>query len=131
MRYPKYLFLTYGDSQWWSNFNDDECTSDDIAHALEFSLAVSYFHMLLREKMFYNTCYDATWALAYVLHGIIEDIDLYVGDYVSDYVDDNATDMEYGCSYSSDGIENSRELHSLINEGLRNINFTGKSVSKL
>jgi hypothetical protein len=140
MTYPKYLFLTYGTrgSQWWisqCSLSDDECNSDDIAHVLEFSLAVSYFHTLLEDKMFYNTCYDATWALARALHGVVEDIDLYIGDYISDYVDDNnMTDMEYGCSCSShmiDSIVNSREVHSLINKGLWSVKFTGKSVRKL
>ena len=84
--------------------------------------------------MFYNTCYDATWALALALNGVIEDIDLYIGDYISDYEDDNVTYMEYSCNCSSqmiDSIENSRELHSLINKGLWSVKFTRKSVSKV
>ena len=143
MRFPKYVFLTYGiyGSQWWlsqSNPYDEECSSDDIAHALEFSLAVSYFHTLMGEKIFYNTCYDATWALALALNGVIEDIDLYIGDYIGDYIsdydDDNVTYMEYSCDCSGqmiDSIENIRELHSLINKRLWSVNFTGKSVSKV
>ena len=136
MRYPKYVFLTYGthNSEWWisqSNQNDDECDSDDIAHTLEFSLAVSYFHTFSGENMFYNTCYDATWALAQALDGVFEDINLYIGD---NCTDDDVTDMEYSCSCSSqmvDSTESSRELHSLINKQLWSVNFTGKSVSKV
>lgn len=136
MRYPKCVFLTYGthNSEWWisqSNQIDDECDSDDIAHTLEFSLAVSYFHTFSGENMFYNTCYDAIWALAQALDGVFEDIDLYIGD---NCTDDDVTDMEYSCSCSSqmvDSIESSRELHSLINKQLWSVNFTGKSVSKV
>ena len=131
MKYPKYLFLTYRTyefqllvSQFQSNHTDEECTSDDIANALQFSLAISTFHTLKRDKLFYYTCYDATWALAHALDGVMDDIDWHI----SDYVNDNATEVECSCSQMVNNFGGSSELHSLINGKLRTINFTGISV---
>ena len=108
---------------------DEECNSDDIANALQFSLAVSTFHTPKRDKLFYYTCYDATWALAHAIDGVMDDIDWYI----SDYMNDNATDVECSCSPTGpvDNFGSSSELHSLINRQLRTINFTGISVSKV
>lgn len=52
MKYPKYLFLTYGsyESQWWTMDDDQtdlmECTPSDRADVLQFSLAALHFPSL-------------------------------------------------------------------------------------
>ena len=46
IKYPKYVFLTYGSyqSQWWSSDEvSDECSPEEIAEVLHFSLAALYF----------------------------------------------------------------------------------------
>ena len=57
MKYPKYLFLTYGsyESQWWS-FEDDsisddhtKCSPQERAEVLEFSLAAVHFPSASRD----------------------------------------------------------------------------------
>ena len=72
MKYPKYVFLTYGfyKSQWWINY-EETCSPYDIAEVLQFSLAALHFNIPCRDKMFYQFCYDAIWVLAYTLHGSI------------------------------------------------------------
>ena len=72
MKYPNYVFLTYGSykSQWWINY-EENCSPDDIAKVLQFSLAALHFDVSCRDKMFYHFCYDATWVLAHTLHGSI------------------------------------------------------------
>ena len=77
MKYPKYMFLTYGsyESRWWANQSndaDDTCSPDDIAEVLQFSLAVLHFHIPSRDNLFYHSCYDATWSLAYALDKAME-----------------------------------------------------------
>ena len=77
MRYPKYVFITYGayEHQWWvsqSNHSDDECSSDDIANMLQYSLAVTHFNTLMKDNMIYHVCYDAVLSLAYALERVVE-----------------------------------------------------------
>ena len=47
MKYPQYLFLTYGsyESQWWAAQMDEEvnCNPQDRAEVLQFSLAALHF----------------------------------------------------------------------------------------
>ena len=125
MQYPKYVFLTYGtyEPQWWvsqSNPTDDECTSDDIAYTLQFSLAVSQFTTSTRENnnIFYHVCYDAVFSLAYALERVFEN-----EDNKTSWNMCNKTKSEC-CQY----IDNSY-TSSLINERLRDTDFIGCSVS--
>ena len=53
MKYPKYLFLTYGsyESQWWTLEDDeklDDCSPKDRAEVLQFSLAALHYPPLRR-----------------------------------------------------------------------------------
>jgi hypothetical protein len=77
MRYPKYMFLSYGmyDSHWWmgKKMSIDECSSGDIAEVLQYSLAAIHFHKPYRSNATFNhSCYDATYTLAFALNKTIE-----------------------------------------------------------
>ena len=114
MQYPKYVFLTYGTYEplWWisqSNHSDDGCSSDDIAHTLHYSLAVSYFNASMRDNMFYHVCYDAVFSLANVLDRVIENDAL---KHMNDKINYQCIDSSYATNVSS-----------LINEQLRDKNL--------
>ena len=81
MKYPKYVFLTYGsyESQWWTTHSNETkdivgCSPDDIAEVLQFSLAALHFRTPSRDNLFYHSCYDATWTLAYALNRTMDGI---------------------------------------------------------
>ena len=121
MRYPKYVFLTYGtyEPQWWmsqGNHSEDECTSDDLAHTLQYSLAVSHFNTSMFNSILYHACHDAVYSLAYALKRLIQNGS---SDAMSLIVGDKTRSQ---CRYSS-------SISLLINEQLRYTNFTGNSVS--
>lgn len=124
IRYPKYVFLTYGmyDPQWWisqDNHSGDECSSEDIAHTLQYSLAVSHFNALLMNNIPYHVCYDAVFSLAYALQKVIQN----GGSDATILSMDNMNRSDYRqCRYTS-------TLSLRINKQLRNTNFTGNSVS--
>ena len=122
MRYPKYVFLTYGiyEPQWWvsqSNHIDDGCSSDDIAHTLQFSLAVSHLDTSMRENnIFYHSCYDAVFSLAYALERVFENEDT---NTLWNMRNKAECCQCMGTSYTS----------LLINEQLQDTDFIGCSVS--
>ena len=124
IRYPKYVFLTYGmyDPQWWisqDNHSGDECSSEDIAHTLQYSLAVSHFNALMMNNIPYHVCYDAVFSLAYALEKVIQN----GGSDATILNMDNMNRSDYRqCRYTS-------TLSLRINKQLRNTNFTGNSVS--
>ena len=123
MRYPKYMFLTYGtyEPQWWmsqGNHSEDECTSDDLAHTLQYSLAVSHFNTSMMNSILYHVCHDAVYSLAYALKRLIQNGG---SDAMSLIVGDKTRSQ---CRYS-------RNRSLLTNEQLRYTNFTGNSVSIL
>ena len=79
LRYPKYMFLSYGvyDSCWWmgKKMSIDDCSADDIAEVLKYSLAVMHFHKPYRSNATFNhSCYDATFTLVFALNKTIEGI---------------------------------------------------------
>ena len=137
MKYPKYVFLTYGtyESQWWvkqSGDMDYECSSEDVAEVLQFSLAVSYFHNSSREEdIYYSVCYDAVWALAYVLHEVAEDIDLHRSRSIDEMLTWGAHNSTgYWCGQTvARFCSSSNNMHSLIRKYLKTTNFSGMSVS--
>ena len=124
---PKYVFLTYGtyDPQWWNsqdNHSGDECSSDDIAHTLQYSLAVSHFNAsMMNNNISYHICYDAVLSLTYALKSVIQNGG---GDAtILSMVPDSMNGSEYRqCRYTS-------SISLRINEQLRNTSFIGKSVS--
>lgn len=121
IKYPKYVFLTY-EPQWWIIQNDDgsnvyKCSSEDIAEVLQFSLAVSH--------LYYYVCYDATWALAYALHEVVEDIDLHC----EDELNDDSTGYEFCQMFTKFCRSDYNKIHSLMRKYLKTTNFTGSSVS--
>ena len=126
IHYPKYAFLTYGtyEPQWWisQSRSDDECSSDDVAYTLQYSLAVSHFNSSMRDNdnniLFYHVCYDAVFSLAYALEKVAENeqINTSMGDKILCQCMDNAY---------------SENISSLINEQLRNTSFIGGSVSMM
>ena len=123
MRYLKYVFLTYGtyEPQWWmsqGNHSEDECTSDDLAHTLQYSLAVSHFNTSMMNSILYHVCHDAVYSLAYALKRLIQNGG---SDAMSLIVGDKTRSQ---CRYS-------RNRSLLTNEQLRYTNFTGNSVSIL
>ena len=124
VRYPKYVFLTYGtyEHQWWvsqSSHSDDECSSDDIANMLQYSLAVSHFNTSMRDSnIFYHVCYDAVVSLAYALDRVIQN----EGNDTLWNMDDRNKFEHCQCRYSSN-------MSSLISEQMRNVEFIGSSVS--
>ena len=121
MQYPKYVFLTYGtyEQQWWisqSNHSDNECSSDDIAYTLQYSLAVTHFNTSMRNNMFYHVYYDAVLSLAYALERVVENESGYALRKMNDKI--QCIDNSY-----------TKNISSLVNEELRNTNFVGSSVS--
>ena len=79
MGYPKYMFLSYGvyDSHWWmgKKMSIDDCSAEDIAEVLKYSLAVVHFHKPYRSNATFNhSCYDATFTLALALNKTIKGI---------------------------------------------------------
>ena len=57
MKYPQYLFLTYGsyESRWWATQIDEEaelmrCSPEDRAEVLQFSFTALHFPSFLSEK---------------------------------------------------------------------------------
>ena len=76
MKYPKYVFLTYGslELQRWADYGEVECSPEDIADVLHYSLAATHFNATSKDKPFYHHCYDATWALAYALNSTLEEV---------------------------------------------------------
>ena len=120
------MFLTYGsyEPQWWDKDTGDECSPEDIAEVLQFSLAVSHFQVSSRRSLFYHLCYDAVWALAYALHQVVEDI--YIDD-ISVWDVDGHTGSE--CGLLTDCLcQNTRNMSLLMNKYLKTTNFTGISV---
>jgi hypothetical protein len=125
MHYPKYVFLTYGtyEPQWWISQFDDDCSSDDIAYSLQYSLAVSHFNYSMRDNdnIFYHICYDAVLSLAYALEKVAENERI-----------NTDTSSSMGDKMHCKRMENniySGNLSSLLNEKLRNTSFVGDSVS--
>lgn len=49
MKYPKYLFITYGtyETQWWRVEDVETCTAEQRAIGLQFSLAALHYGQLL------------------------------------------------------------------------------------
>jgi hypothetical protein len=124
MRYPKYVFLTYGtyEPQWWisqGNHSEDECTPEDLAHTLQYSLAVSHFNTSMMNGILYHVCYDAVYSLAHALKRVIQNGHR---DTTGFSVGDTTTSKHNQCRYTS-------SISLLINEQLRYTNFTGSSVS--
>ena len=116
------MFLTYGTYEplWWisqsNHSDDDECSSDDLANTLQYSLAVSHFNASMTENILHHVCYDAVFSLAYALKRVMQN-----GG--SDTLSLNVGESEHcQCRYTS-------YISSLIDEQLRNMNFFGKSVS--
>ena len=131
LKYPKYMFMTYGfyEPMWWTsqhNDTDDECSRENVAEVLQFSLAVSHFHSPWREMMYYHVCYDATWTLAYALDKVVQNTGF-------NYTDDilwNDNTMTFRCSGLINQLCSSIDnMHSALNKYLRTTNFTGMSVS--
>ena len=126
IHYPKYAFLTYGtyEPQWWISQSDDECSSDDIAYTLQYSLAVSHFNSSMRDNdnniLFYHVCYDAVFSLAYALEKVAENEQINTLSSMGDKILCQCMDNAY-----------SKNISSLINEQLRNISFIGDSVSMM
>ena len=127
IQYPKYVFLTYGmyDPQWWNsqgNHSGDECSSDDIAHTLQYSLAVSHFNAsMMNNNISYHICYDAVLSLTYALKSVIQNGGSDAT--ILSMVPDSMNGSEYRqCRYTS-------SISLWINEQLRNTSFIGKSVS--
>ena len=120
IRYPKYVFLTYGtyEPRWWdskgNHSEDEQCSSDNLAHTLQYSLAVSHFNTSMMSSIPYHVCYDAVFSLAYALNSVIQDGG---SDAKSLSVSEHRQ-----CRYAS-GIS------LLVNEQLRNTHFIGNSVS--
>ena len=121
------MFLTYGsyESHWWAYF-EDECSPEEIAEVLQFSLAALHFHIPSRSNLFYTFCYDATVALAYALHEVVEDV----------HIDDTLwnADRYFGleCGLLTNYLtmcRSSAKMSLLIKNHLRTTNFTGVSVS--
>ena len=83
MRYPKYMFLTYGfyEREWWKEGDnvDERCTPEDVASVLHYSLAATHFYRSSRRNdTFYPLCYDATFTLAFALNKTIEGIHIII-----------------------------------------------------
>lgn len=126
MNYPKYVFLTYGTykPQWWSSSFDDECSSDDIAYTLQYSLAVSHSNYSMRDNsVFYHFCYDAVLSLAYALKKVWAE-NGGINAVISSCMDDEICCQCMKNAYSGN-------MSSMINEQLRNTDFIGYSVSIL
>lgn len=64
------------DSNWWmgKKMSIDQCSPEDIAEVLQYSLAVMHFHTELfrSNAMFNHSCYDATFTLAFALNKTIQ-----------------------------------------------------------
>lgn len=123
MKYPKYVFLTYGsysDSQWWTK-EEVQCSPEDIAEALLFSLAVLHFHKPSRDPPFCHLCYDATWTLAYALHNVTEDVHF---DNFGSGSGGSALECDQLTSYKLSGF-----TPMLLKKHLLAMNFSGMSVS--
>ena len=120
MHYPKYVFLTYGnyESPWWISQFDDECSSDDIAYTLQYSLAVSHFSNSMRNNLFYHVCYDAVFSLTFALEKVVESEGIDALSSMSDKICCQCMENAY-----------SGNISSLINEQLRSTDFIGSSVS--
>ena len=132
LKYPKYLFMTYGfyEPMWWTsqhNDTDDECSSENVAEVLQFSLAVSHFHSPWREMMYYHVCYDATWTLAYALDKVVQDTQL---NYTNQNLLWNDNTLRFRCGQLIDKLCRGYDsMYSLLNKYLKFMNFSGVSVS--
>ena len=135
MKYPKYVFITYptDGSRWWITQDnvdelDYECSSENIAEVLQFSLAISNFPSTSRNTLYYDICYDATLALAHSLRTMTQKVDLYnnitecMWNGQSNYSRISACNHEFQRCGSS--------IHSLLSDYLLNVSFTGTSVSE-
>ena len=127
IQYPKYVFLTYGmyEPQWWNsqgNHSGDECSSEDIAYTLQYSLAVSHFNAsMMNNNIPYHICYDAVLSLAYALKSVIQNGGSDAA--ILSMFPDSVIGSEYRqCRYTS-------SISLRINEQLRNTSFIGNSVS--
>ena len=130
MKYPKYVFITYASymSKWWVTPEDEECSSDNIAEVLQFSLTALYFYTTSGDKLYYDVCYDAVLALADSLHEVSQKMDLGYADSMSSQWWTMSDNRE--CEQNFHNIcRRGSELHSLLNEHLVMVNFTGQSVS--
>ena len=124
IQYPKYVFLTYGmyEPQWWNsqgNHSGDECSSEDIAYTLQYSLAVSHFNTSVMNNIHYHVCYDAVLSLAYALKSVIQNGG---SDATIPNMDDITGSEHKQCRYTSN-------VSLRINKQLRNMSFMGNSVS--
>ena len=128
LRYPKYVFLTYGsyEYQWWTKQdNDDQCSGDDLARVLRFSLAVLHYHEIPRKNELHNLYYDATKALALAVHDAIRDghfDDIRWATFGSG--DSSGLECDTSSNYRSAGYAT-----TAVNSYLKATNFTGMSVS--
>lgn len=128
MKYPKYVFITYASymSKWWVTPEDEECSSDNIAEVLQFSLTALYFYTTSGDKLYYDVCYDAVLALADSLHEVSQKMDLGYADSMSSQWWTMSDNRE--CEQNFHNIcRRGSELHSLLNEHLVMVNFTGQS----
>ena len=124
IKYPRYVFLTYGsyESQWWATQYNDECSLEDIAEVLQFSLAVLHFHVPSTDNIFYHLCYDAVWALTYALHEAVHNMEEIL--WVTDSYSGSGSGQLIDCF-----CRNISTVPSLIKKHLRTTSFMGNSVS--
>lgn len=127
MKYPKYLFLTYGsyEFQWWTKHDySNYCSDDAVAQVLMFSIAVLHYHEQLIEDELYDLSYDATVALAYALQNSITDglFDTY--GWTASGSGAISLECDKLSNYRSFGLN-----PMLIRKHLLATNFTGLSVS--
>ena len=109
------------------NDTDNDCSAQDVAEILQFSLAVSHFRIPSRDNLFYHVCYDAMFTLAYALQNVTQDMDFEkmlwnANNTMQEFESDELTAKCY---------TNNLNLHTLLNHHLRSTNFTGKSVRLL
>lgn len=126
IRYPKYVFLTYGtyETYWWSTYSDSiECSPEDIADVLKYSLAATHFNVLSNESLFYRHCYDATMVLAYVLNYTLNDA------IIPKFGKDVNTTPDPSCSPAKDSSFG-RSFTQRMKQYLQEIDFEGISVRR-
>ena len=133
MKYPKYVFLTYGsyEFQWWATQNhkvEHRCSPEDIAEVLQFSLAALHFHIPAEEGLFYQSCYDTTWTLAYALNEVIKDVDI-SESWQDAGTSTSASASGSGCGQTTDhSFRNESIVPMLMKQHLEATNFVGLSV---
>ena len=118
------MYGTY-ETHWWAKVDDDiNCSPEDIAEVLQYSLAAMQYSPSDNEQ--YNLHYDTTWSLAYALNDVIKSEEYYENPLIQSEISGSGYECNYLLGYKLRGF-----APMLMRRYLLVTNFTGLSVSTL